>query len=284
MLRLRDALPPDVPIGPGEDPGHLVPAAALLNGASITRDSAPAAWYTLDLGAPTILLAAGTALASARLAAAGAPRPGPGIPILPPGARLNAHRRRLADRARAAGLAPQPAPPPRLRPPPPPESGPPPPPLAVFAAGGALPLEETAPLAFACTLPALTGPIRLRATPRRAADPADGRRFGVCLAAVRLDGALLGFDAPCFGPGFHPPSRTKALPGAGPPTTPGSSFPTAPRPAPSPSCSTPGTPPWPRRSAAGPAASAQTKGAGGSLRRPSLSPPEAAGYWSMVPT
>ncbi|MCX7383235.1 MAG: hypothetical protein NT133_17890, partial [Alphaproteobacteria bacterium] len=60
------------------------------------------------------------------------------------------------------------------------------------------------PLHFTCTLPARSGPVRLRSKPRRAAEAADGRRFGVCIRAVEVDGVRLDFASQSFGPGFHP--------------------------------------------------------------------------------
>ena len=65
LLRLRDSLPPDVPIGDGEDPGYLVPAAALLNATSITRDPIfPHTWFVLELDTPDIILANATPVAA----------------------------------------------------------------------------------------------------------------------------------------------------------------------------------------------------------------------------
>ena len=211
MLRLRDAGPPDVPIGAGEDPGHLVPAAALLNGLSITRDppiDADDIWFIPDLGAHTIILAEATAIGTAHT-----PPATRCIPVRPAGPALNALRARLAARATELDLPLQPPSAPRFRPPPLPE---PPPatasdtpmgesPLTILAGGAEIPLADSpAPLAFAYTLPARTGPIRIRARPRRAPDASDPRRFGVCVLAITLNQKPLAFDTPSFGPGFHP--------------------------------------------------------------------------------
>ncbi len=217
MLRLRDFGPPDGPIGIGEDPGHLVPAAALLNDTSITRDAPADApidaediWFIPDLGPHTIILAEATAIGSAHT-----PSTTRCIPIRPPGAALNALRSRLAARATELGIPRQPPSPPRFRPPHlPPQAEPPPPtttgspepsnPLIILAGGAEIPpAHSPAPLAFAYTLPARTGPVRIRARPRRAPDANDPRRFGVCVLAITLNEKSLPFDTPSFGPGFH---------------------------------------------------------------------------------
>jgi len=216
LLRFRDSGPADAPIGPGEDPGYLVPAAALLNGTSITRDSSPGphTWFIPDLGAHTVLLAESSAVGSARFPAPdrrATPRPPlvpPCAPIRPTGTALNALRTRLAARASDSGIAPPAPQPPQPPEPPPPVTGKPAgdaPPLLVIAAGAPInPSGSPAPLTFLYTLPARTGPIRLRSRPRRAADPAEARRFGVCISGVTLDNTPLAFDSPHFGPGFHP--------------------------------------------------------------------------------
>ena len=222
MLRFRNTGPADGPIGEGEDPGHLVPAAALLNGTSITRvhGAGPQAWFIPELGEHAILLAAGAAMGSARPPLANGARAPACIPICMPGAALNAWRRRLSARAENAGMAAQPAPPPRFGRLPLPtvvagepreQRQPPAPapdealPLDVVAAGASVPLSSRlSPFEFAYELPARTGPVRLRSQPRHAPGANEGRRFGVCILEIRLDGSLIGFDAPAFGPGFHP--------------------------------------------------------------------------------
>ena len=111
------------------------------------------------------------------------------------------HRQRIA--ARAGMLAP-------LEETPPAPAGsavspePQPVPITVVAAGKPVELREEAPLRFIAALPARSGPVRLRSRPRRSADEADGRRFGVCVRAVELNGVLLDFASQSFGPGFHP--------------------------------------------------------------------------------
>lgn len=196
LLRIRESLPSDVPVGPGEDPGHFVPAAALLNSASVFRDGeAPAEWVVVDLGESNVLLANATAVASAVTY----PRP---LPVMPAGIALNQHRQRIAARAAAAAVPTVAEPPPRLAAPPPPE--PEPVPITVLAAGKPVELTEIEPGRYTCTLPARSGPARLRSQPRRAADAADGRRFGVCVRAVELNDILLDFGSQSFGPGFHP--------------------------------------------------------------------------------
>ena len=192
LLRLRDSLPADVPIGAGEDPGQFVPAAALLNSTSVLRDTAPEEWVVVDLGESSVLLANATATASA----VSYPRP---LPVMPAGVALNQHRQRIASRA--AALAPLAAPPP---PPPSPAAEPEPAPITVLAAGKPVVLHEEAPLRFLAELPARSGPVRLRSRPRKAADEADGRRFGVCVSSVVLNDVVLDFASQSFGPGFHP--------------------------------------------------------------------------------
>jgi len=222
MLRFRDSGPADAPIGPGEDAGHLVPAAALLNGTSITRHHVPGphVWLVPDLGTHTILLAEGTALGSARLGAARGRRVPACIPVHLPGVALNAWRTRIAARAREAGLEAPSVAPARSRRTPLPElphatsknAAPLPPPVPapavpidVVAAGATVPAtERTAPFTFGYELPARTGPVRLRSAARHAPHAGEGRRFGVCIIDIAIDGAVIPFDSPAFGPGFHP--------------------------------------------------------------------------------
>ena len=54
-------------------------------------------------------------------------------------------------------------------------------------------------------MPARTGPVRLRATARRANDSADIRQFGICLTHITLDDTPIALDSKTLGPGFHPP-------------------------------------------------------------------------------
>lgn len=199
LLRLRESLPSDVPVGEGEDPGMLVPAAALLNSASVDRDSTgPGEWFVLDLGESSVILANATAAASAN-----GTRPRC-LAIMPAGETLNRHRQRIAARANATPSAPA-APPPPVQPEPaPPAEEPGTLPVIVLAAGKPVPVENVGAWQFLCTLPARSGPVRLRSTPRRAADAADGRRFGICLRAVELNEIRLDFASQSFGPGFHP--------------------------------------------------------------------------------
>jgi hypothetical protein len=199
-------LPPEALILPPMHGAGLVPAAALANGTTIAR-AAPEAhgWLVLDCGPHAVIRAAGAGIGTARLPDPGAePRPGaaraprvpPCLPVLPPLAPLADLRRRLA------GAAPRPPHAPPAEPP----SGPPAErPVAVLASGAEIPLAEAPdPLTLIYALPAGTGPLRLRSRPRRAADAADTRRFGICLRAVELDGRPLPLDGPAFGPGFHP--------------------------------------------------------------------------------
>ncbi len=189
-----------------DDSADLVPAAALLNSASVTRTNPPDLWWTIDLGSHAVIRANGTAIGTARLPPSpDAARPHTCIPILPPGDALNDHRKRIALRAAEADLPIQANPPPPYAPQPLPKPAPPPDPITIVAAGNKITLAEPEPLAFTCTLPARTGPVRIRSTPRRAADPSDTRPFGVCLTSVKINGAHLDFAAPIFGPGFHPP-------------------------------------------------------------------------------
>ena len=193
LLRLRESLPPDVPIGEGEDPGALVPAAALLNSTSIYRDAAAAVaeWHVIELDSHSILLANATATASA----CHYPRC---LPILPAGPALNYHRQRLAARAMAEEM-PEMAPPQAAF-----AAKPVLPPVTLLTAGKPVPLEEPSPWHFTCTLPPRSGPVRLRSTRRRADDDSDGRRFGVCVRAAAVNGVPLVLDSASFGPGFHP--------------------------------------------------------------------------------
>jgi hypothetical protein len=189
---------------------------------SITRHHVPGphVWLVPDLGAHTILLAEGAAIGSARLGAAKGRRVPPCIPVHLPGASLNAWRTRIASRAREAGLAAPSITPTRSRRAPLPElphatsnnaatSLPPMPtaavPIDVVAAGATVPAtDRTGPLAFGYELPARTGPVRLRSAIRHAPHAGEGRRFGVCILEITIDDAVIPFDSPAFGPGFHP--------------------------------------------------------------------------------
>ncbi|WP_374297218.1 Hint domain-containing protein [Sphingomonas sp.] len=220
MLRCRASGPSDAPIGPGEDAGSLIPAAALINGISITRDPAdPSAhWLIPELDVHTIILANRTPVAVARPARAEPGSTPACLPILAPGPELNLWRSRILSRAREEGALPAPLPSPRPPRPalpdptarPQPETEPPVEPadrpVHVLVAGTDLPCSAEEPqLTFHYVLPARTGPVRLRSTPRRAASAAESRRFGVCVVEIAVDDVPLPFDSPVYGPGFHPP-------------------------------------------------------------------------------
>jgi hypothetical protein len=180
----------------GDGDAFLIPAASLCNSRSIVRAKpSGGAWFRPDAGQPGLVRAEGLLVGTAGRAA---------LPILPVGQTLNAIRQAVAARAAEAGHAPEPPPPPRNAPPPPPPA-PTIHPISLVSGGTKLALEESDSGHFTTTLPAKTGPVRLRATARRAKDRADTRRFGVCILQLSLDDQPIPFDSPIFGPGFHPP-------------------------------------------------------------------------------
>jgi hypothetical protein len=224
LVRCRESGPSDAPAGSGEDPGHLIPVAALLNGLSVFRYAGPGphVWLIPDLGTHTILLAARVALASTRPTPSSPGRSFACLPEILPGPATNAWRTRFLARAREAQFPPHPAAAAVRSRPALPESAPASPPptspragaggapettsLSVLAAGAEVPCEpQGEPSLYAFLLPARTGPVRLRSTPRHAPNAEEGRRFGVCVVEIAVDGTILPIDSPAFGPGFHPP-------------------------------------------------------------------------------
>jgi hypothetical protein len=183
----------------------LVPAGALANGAGINADAAdlPDIWFTLELDAHDILSAEGAAVGSRRAAPLCAP-------ILPPGPPLAAIRRRLAHGTPVDELVPAvPFLPPAPEPAAPQPSADPARPLRILADASELEAgDDGVPHTYVVALPPGTGKLHLVSRSAPSPAPNDGRRLGVCVIEISLDGVPLPLDATgpgaVTGPGFHP--------------------------------------------------------------------------------
>jgi hypothetical protein len=190
--------------------GALVPAGALVNGRNILRTTRPegVAWIGITLEAHGLLLAAGQPAASRRLADGAL-----SVRLLPPGPGLFALRGRLT-RAAASTPAEPPAP---EAPTPSPAAARPvfvdslprgeAPDLRLVADGALAPAvpHESGPWQFVvpagATALQLISPIGV--PPDRPAGDTDGRRFGVAIQSILLDGIPLDLGGRVAGEGFH---------------------------------------------------------------------------------
>lgn len=206
LLFVRDAQLPD---------GALVPAGALVNGRSVQRVPRPegVAWFALGLEAHGLVVAAGQPASTRR-----APGEALSQRLLPPGPGLFALRGRLT-RAAPAPVAAAPAAPPEQPTParspaadaepvfvdelPPGEA----PDLRLVADGRLAPALPSESGAWCFRIPAGATTFRLLSPvgvpPDRPQGDADGRRFGVAIQSILLDGIPLDLGGRVAGDGFH---------------------------------------------------------------------------------
>lgn len=197
--------------------GALAPAGALVNGRAILRAARPGGvvWYALSLESQGLPLAAGLPLASHR-----APGGTLAAELVPPGPRLFALRGRLGRAAATAAAAADPAQTAPASEPPPgsPEAPPEPafvddlppgeaPDLRLLADGRALAAEQVEGGTWQFRIPARARALRLLSPvgvpPNRPEGDSDGRRFGVAIQSVLLDGIPLDLGGPVAGEGFY---------------------------------------------------------------------------------
>ena len=184
-----------------DDPPFLVPAAALINGTTIRRESQPSPhiWYTLELETDDIVLAENVAVAAYGLRDNGEkPSLRPLCArLIPPGPALLSLRTQLSAAAQppssssdfsAAVVALQAEDLPRL-----------------FVEDREIqPESGTLDLEFRFLLPPETGPVRLVSASYPSRSDLDKRSFGVCVLSLKLNGVELPLNGEIPGPGFYP--------------------------------------------------------------------------------
>lgn len=192
-------------------PGLLVPAGALVNGASIAREPPTGlqTWFTLELDAHDVVFADAAATASCREPRSSEPGRSPReprcAPLLAPGPTLGTLRRRLAtlpiapaDAPTVVGAAPEPVDPYEFL------SFDAAHPVRLFVGDRELAPDSEPGGVYRFLVPPGSGPARLVSAAGDSPAPSDSRRLGVCVTGLELDGAWLDLEGPTSGPGFHP--------------------------------------------------------------------------------